>query len=77
MKKDWKSGRWVKTVYAFARIRRDQPRPRAALAADPAVWRGHELVAAPLAGMALGWSAELGFGSGAGADDFFSALLSH
>jgi len=56
---------------------RDQPRPRAALAADPAVWRGHELVAAPLAGMALGWSAELGFGSGAGADDFFSALLSH
>ncbi|WP_372839827.1 tRNA lysidine(34) synthetase TilS [Phaeovulum sp.] len=33
-------------------------RPRAALAADPALWRGGELLAAPLAGMGNGWRAE-------------------
>lgn len=32
--------------------------PRAALAASPAVWRGAELVAAPLAGHPAGWHAE-------------------
>ncbi|MGY6411076.1 MAG: tRNA lysidine(34) synthetase TilS [Alkalilacustris sp.] len=33
--------------------------PRAALAAGPAVWAGPSLVAAPLAGLAEGWRAEL------------------
>ncbi len=33
-------------------------RPRAALAADPALWRGAELLAAPLAGMGNGWHVE-------------------
>ncbi|WP_415183563.1 tRNA lysidine(34) synthetase TilS [Phaeovulum sp.] len=56
---------------------RSQPRPRAALLADPAVWREGELVAAPLAGMGQNWSAELGHGGRGGADDFLSALLSH
>ena len=32
--------------------------PRAALVASPAVWRGAELVAAPLAGHPAGWHAE-------------------
>jgi len=47
--------------------------PNAALAASPSVWRGDELVAAPLAGMANGWSAELIGGS----EEFFASLLSH
>ena len=47
--------------------------PNAALAASPSVWRGDELVAAPLAGMANGWSAELVGGS----EEFFTSLLSH
>ena len=33
-------------------------RPRAALLATPAVWDGPRLIAAPLAGMALGWRAD-------------------
>lgn len=33
--------------------------PRASLLASPAVWRGHELVAAPMAGLENGWKAEL------------------
>lgn len=33
--------------------------PRASLMAGPAVWRGAALVAAPLAGLANGWTAEL------------------
>jgi len=47
--------------------------PNAVLAASPSVWRGDDLVAAPLAGMANGWTAELV----AGGEDFFTSLLSH
>lgn len=52
---------------------RDTGCPNAALAATPAVWRGDDLVAAPLAGMANGWTAELVGGS----EEFFASLLSH
>lgn len=45
-------------------------RSRAALVVSPAVWRGDRLVAAPVAGMANGWAAEI-------ATDFPSALLTH
>ncbi|MGR3322120.1 MAG: tRNA lysidine(34) synthetase TilS [Pseudooceanicola sp.] len=38
---------------------RETGMPRAALLASPAVWRGDDLVAAPLAGRAEGWRAEL------------------
>ncbi len=48
-------------------------RPRVSLLASPAVWRGDELIAAPLAGMADGWRAE----PCAGAGDFFATILSH
>ncbi len=47
--------------------------PRATLLAAPAVWAGDLLVAAPLAGRALGWSAELHRGD----DDFFTTLIVH
>lgn len=43
---------------------------RAALIVSPAVWRGETLVAAPVAGMAKGWTAEI-------ATDFASCLLAH
>jgi tRNA(Ile)-lysidine synthase len=46
--------------------------PRATLLASPAVWRGTELVAAPVAGMAQGWTAEA-----PGAADFAAFLISH
>ncbi|WP_413870805.1 tRNA lysidine(34) synthetase TilS [Albidovulum sp.] len=45
-------------------------RSRAVLVVSPAVWRGDALVAAPLAGMANGWAAEI-------ATDFPSAVLTH
>ena len=48
-------------------------RPSAALAGTPAVWRGTDLVAAPLAGLAKGWHASLA----TDADTFFTRLLSH
>ena len=48
-------------------------RPHASLTASPAVWRGDELVAAPLAGYPEGWSAHLS----AGSEEFFAALLTH
>lgn len=48
-------------------------RPVPALIASPAVWRGSELVAAPLAGFANGWKAEPVFGG----EEFFASLLSH
>jgi tRNA(Ile)-lysidine synthase len=46
--------------------------PRATLLASPAVWRGADLVAAPVAGMANGWSAHA-----PGAADFAATLISH
>ena len=52
---------------------RGQGVPRTSLIASPAVWHGADLVAAPLAGMANGWCAELA----QGADSFFTTLLSH
>ncbi len=48
-------------------------RPHATLTASPAVWRGDDLVAAPLAGLANGWHAELVGGS----EEFYASLLSH
>jgi len=47
--------------------------PAVSLRAGPAVWREGELVAAPLAGHANGWHAELLRDEG----QFFAALLSH
>jgi tRNA(Ile)-lysidine synthase len=52
---------------------RDSGRPHAALLASPSVWRGDDLVAAPLAGLGQGWNAEIV----GGADAFFASLLSH
>ena len=46
--------------------------PRATLLASPAIWRGDSLVAAPVAGLAEGWSAETG-----DIDGFASFLISH
>jgi len=47
--------------------------PLRSLSASPAVWRGVELVAAPLAGLYNGWRAE----NLRGEEDFFAAFLSH
>lgn len=47
--------------------------PRATLLASPSVWRGTALVAAPHAGRADGWSAELHKGP----EDFFASLIVH
>ncbi|WP_366140298.1 tRNA lysidine(34) synthetase TilS [uncultured Roseobacter sp.] len=47
--------------------------PRDVLRVTPAVWRGEDLVAAPLAGHADGWHARVDGGE----DAFFAALLSH
>lgn len=52
---------------------RDSGRPHAALMSTPAVWSGDEVVAAPMAGMANGWRAELQ----ESAEAFFAALLSN
>ena len=52
---------------------RSSGRPHGALMASPAVWCGDTLVAAPLAGMANGWRAELQ----ESAEAFFAALLSN
>ncbi len=46
--------------------------PRPTLLASPAVWRGDVLVAAPVAGLSNGWSADA-----PGAADFAAALISH
>ncbi|MEX5729651.1 tRNA(Ile)-lysidine synthase [Rhodovulum iodosum] len=48
-------------------------RPRAALVAQPGVWRGEKLVAAPLAGLSEGWRAWLATGE----DSFFRLVDSH
>ncbi|MXQ08719.1 tRNA lysidine(34) synthetase TilS [Alphaproteobacteria bacterium GH1-50] len=50
---------------------RDTGLPRQSLLASPAVWRGSELLAAPLAGLSNGWTAET-----QGRDDFAASLLS-
>ena len=50
---------------------RQTGRPHAALAATPAVWRGPDLIAAPLAGRPAGWRAELACGD----EDFFTSLI--
>lgn len=47
--------------------------PAVSLRASPAVWRNGEVIAAPLAGYANGWRAELLRDEG----QFFAALLSH
>ena len=46
--------------------------PRASLLASPAVWRGEELIAAPVAGLAEGWRA-----TAPGVADFVAFLISH
>ena len=50
---------------------RETGMPRASLLASPAVWRGHALVAAPVAGLANGWTA-----SATGRGNFAEFLLS-
>jgi tRNA(Ile)-lysidine synthase len=52
---------------------RQTGRPHPALLSTPAVWRGDELVAAPLAGYGQNWHAEVD----GGAESFYGALLSH
>ncbi len=52
---------------------RETGRPRATLIASPSVWRGEELVAAPLAGLANGWAAELVLPP----NHFLTSVLSH
>jgi tRNA(Ile)-lysidine synthase len=47
--------------------------PRELLLASPAVWKEDSLLAAPVAGVANGWSARMEKGD----DAFFAALLSH
>lgn len=47
--------------------------PEVSLRASPAVWRGDILVAAPLAGYGMGWTADLVLDE----DDFFATILSH
>lgn len=47
--------------------------PRDTLLASPAVWKGEELIAAPLADSACDWRAEIAHPWG----DFFSSILSH
>lgn len=55
--------------------------PRSSLMASPALWRGSDLIAAPLAGRAAGWRAELVHdGSRTGPNDaagFLQSILSH
>jgi len=52
---------------------RDQSLPRPSLLASPAIWRADTLIAAPLAGLTRGWTAELAKDR----DDFAAFLLSH
>lgn len=46
--------------------------PRATLLASPAVWRGQDLVAAPVAGLGAAWTARI-----ADRSDFAASLISH
>lgn len=52
---------------------RETGRPYGSLLASPSVWRGDDLIAAPLAGMTAGWRAEVV----GGGEEFFASLLSH
>lgn len=52
---------------------RDRSVPEASLLAQPALWMGDRLVAAPLAGWPNGWVAELARGE----EDFFTSLITH
>lgn len=52
---------------------RDTGVPGPVLEATPALWRGGDLVAAPAAGLANGWSAE----TVGNEEEFFASLLSH
>ncbi len=52
---------------------RDTGLPRSSLLATPAVWRNRTLIAAPLAGLANGWSTNALFG----VDHFISCVISH
>lgn len=52
---------------------RNSGRPRDVLRVTPAIWRGPELIAAPMAGYANGWYARIEGGEEA----FYAALLSH
>lgn len=56
----------------FCKNWRETGRPRAALLASPSVWGPDGLIAAPLAGMANGWRAELSRTHA----DFYSSILS-
>lgn len=52
---------------------RDRSVPEVSLLAQPAVWKGDRLVAAPLAGWPNGWVAELVRGE----EDFLTSLIAH
>jgi len=52
---------------------RSSGRPHAVLLSTPAVWEGDRVVAAPLAGLAQNWQAQVDGGE----ETFFAALLSH
>ena len=52
---------------------RETGRPRHAVLASPAVWRGEELIASPLTGLQNGWCAQLTRSR----EQFLSSLLSH
>ncbi|MBE1282021.1 MAG: tRNA lysidine(34) synthetase TilS [Rhodobacteraceae bacterium] len=52
---------------------RDEGLPREILVVTPALWKGDDLLAAPLAGAANGWEAHLA----AGHEEFFASILSH
>lgn len=52
---------------------RETKRPHAVLLSTPAVWRGDEVVSAPLAGFGQTWHADVDGGE----DTFFAALLTH
>lgn len=52
---------------------RDTAVPGPVLEGTPALWHGSELIAAPPAGLANGWSAETAYGE----EEFFASLLSH
>lgn len=51
---------------------RDTGLPRATLLASPAIWSGDDLVSAPLAGLAEGWTA-----CAPGRDEFVATLMRH